>query len=422
MNDLIILGADEIATPVGKTARHGSEMREIRVIRDGAVVVRGGKIAAVGTTREIREKFDLSRFHVVNAAGKSVVPGFVDSHTHFLFGGYREDEFLMRLAGRGYLEIMEQGGGIVGTVRSTRGLSEDEMVALGKRRLDDMVQNGVTTAEGKSGYGLDLETELRMLRAYRRLDAEHPVDVVGTFLGAHAVPDEYAGRSGDYIRFMIDEVLPAVRQQKLAQFCDVFCEKGVFSVAESEQLLTAALGMGFEGKIHADEMEPLGGAELACRVGCVSADHLLSASADGIARLAKADTVATLLPATAFCLNKPYADARGMIDAGCAVALASDFNPGSCFASSIPLLLALGCIQMHMTVEEALTALTLNGAAAVSRASETGSIEVGKRADFLILRYPSYKFLVYNTASNIVERVFKNGKLLYDARTAAPAA
>ncbi|MFT9055340.1 MAG: imidazolonepropionase [Ethanoligenens sp.] len=413
MSTLVIAHAAQLATPLGKTARCGAEMRALRVIEDAAVVAQNGVITAVGPSAQILAQTDLRDAEILDASGKCVVPGFVDSHTHFLFGGYREEEFLMRLAGKGYLEILAAGGGILDTVRHTRSLDEDGMLALGKKRLDDMLSYGVTTVEGKSGYGLDRETELRTLRALKHLNQTHSVDVISTFLGAHAVPEEYAGRGMAYIDFILQNVLPSIREEQLADFCDVFCEQGVFSVEESEKLLQKAKEMGFACKIHADEMEPFGGAELAARVGCVSADHLLRASEKGISAMAEAGVVATVLPATAFCMQKPFADARAMIDAGGAVAMASDYNPGSCFCNSIPLLFALACINMHLSVEEALTSMTLNGAAALCRADSVGSIEPGKKADLVVLADPSYRFLVYRTAGNLVERVYKNGRLAF---------
>lgn len=412
MNDLMIRGAAEIATPVGKSALHGAAMGKIRVLKGASVVIRGGKIEAVGPAAEIDRAYASARLPVIDASGKSIVPGFVDSHTHFLFGGYREDEFLMRLAHKSYLEIMRAGGGIVNTVRETRRMTEDDLCRLGLERLRAMLAQGITTVEGKSGYGLDLDTELKMLRVMKRLAAAQPAALISTFLGAHAVPEEYKGRGDDYIDFLIGTVLPAVGREKLAEYCDVFCEEGVFSVAQSEKLLRAAQSLGFGCKVHADEMKPLGGAELACRLGAVSADHLLNVSEEGMRRLAGSETVATLLPATAFCLAMPYAPARRLIDMGCAVALASDYNPGSCFTNSIPLILALACIHMGMTAEEALTAMTLNGAAALGMAAQTGSVEAGKRADLLLLRFPSYRFLVYHTARDIVDTVVCGGAVV----------
>ncbi|CAM3224168.1 imidazolonepropionase [Sporolactobacillus spathodeae] len=412
MTKLMLVHAAEIATPTGKEAVSGSAMNQLQVIHDGAVVIEAGIIQAVGPTETILKNYDSSQYSVIDATNQSIVPGFVDSHTHFVFGGYRPDEFLMRLSGKSYMEIMEAGGGIENTVQATRSSSFDELYQSGFERLDEMLAFGVTTVEGKSGYGLDHDNEIKQLGVMQKLNASHPVDVVSTFLGAHAVPREFAGRNSDYIDFLISDVLPEVASQKLADYCDAFCEKGVISIDDSRRLLAKAKALGMRLKLHADEIEQLGGAELAAELGAASADHLLEASDTGIGRLAEADVVATLLPATAFCLNKPYAPARKMIDQGCAVALASDLNPGSCFTGSVPLIFSLACIYMKMSVAEALTAFTLNGAAALNRADRIGSIEVGKEADLLLLKYPSYSYLVYKTAVNCVDRVIKKGKVI----------
>lgn len=412
MTKLMLVHAAEIATPTGKEAVSGSAMNQLQVIHDGAVVIEAGIIQAVGPTETILKNYDSSQYSVIDATNQSIVPGFVDSHTHFVFGGYRPDEFLMRLSGKSYMEIMEAGGGIENTVQATRSSSFDELYQSGFERLDEMLAFGVTTVEGKSGYGLDHDNEIKQLGVMQKLNASHPVDVVSTFLGAHAVPREFAGRNSDYIDFLISDVLPEVASQKLADYCDAFCEKGVISIDDSRRLLAKAKALGMRLKLHADEIEQLGGAELAAELGAASADHLLEASDTGIGRLAEAGVVATLLPATAFCLNKPYAPARKMIDQGCAVALASDLNPGSCFTGSVPLIFSLACIYMKMSVAEALTAFTLNGAAALNRADRIGSIEVGKEADLLLLKYPSYSYLVYKTAVNCVDRVIKKGKVI----------
>ena len=287
------------------------------------------------------------------------------------------------------------------------------MMTEGAKRLQDALSMGVTTMEGKSGYGLDQETELRMLRVMRTLDQTQPVDLAVTYLGAHSIPVEYRNDPDSYITFMIRTMLPIIRKDHLAEFVDVFCEEGVFSTKQSGRLLSAAKQEGFGTKIHADEIVSTGGAELAASLSCVSADHLLMISDQGIRDLAGSQTVATLLPCTAFCLAKPYAPARKLIDAGCAVALASDYNPGSCFTNSIPLLFALAVIHMHMTLPEALCAMTINGAAAIGRAETIGSIEPGKKADLVILDPPDYEFLIYNTAKNQVREVFKNGRSVY---------
>ncbi len=349
-----------------------------------------------------------------------MLPGFVDSHTHFVFGGYRADEYGWRLEGVPYMDIMNRGGGIINSVRGTREATAAELTELGLARLDSMLSLGVTTVEGKSGYGLDAETELKQLRVMREVDARHPVDVVTTFMGAHAVPPEYKGRGMDFIDLILSEMLPAVVEENLAEFCDVFCEKNVFSVEESRKLMQKAKALGLKVKLHADEIVQLGGAELAAELGATSADHLLQASDAGVAAMAKAGVVATCLPCTAFSLREHYARARYMIDQGCAVALATDFNPGSCFTESIPLVIALATLYMNMTIEEVITALTLNGAAAVDRADTVGSLEVGKRGDVVIHEFPSYRFLPYHIAMPTAETVVKNGEVVYRKQRVAP--
>ncbi len=410
LDKLFIRNASQLITCSGFTAKKGSGMSDIGVIEDGAVAVSDGLITHVGTTSEVLSRIDPAAYSVIDAKGKALLPGFVDSHTHFVFGGYREEEFSWRLRGDSYMSIMERGGGIVNTMRATRDSSYDDLFYSASARLNDLLDMGVTTVEGKSGYGLDKDTELMQLRVMKELNDEHPADIVSTFLGAHAVPPEYKGRPDDYIDFIIREVLPAVQEEELAGFCDVFCEKGVFSIDQSKRLLETALSFGLKPKLHADEIVPLGGAELAAGLHAVSADHLLQASDYGIRQLAESDTVATLLPLTAFSLHEPYARGREMIDAGCAVALASDLNPGSCFSGSVPMLFALACIYMKLSPEEAVTAMTINGAAAVGRADTIGSIDVGKKADMILLRYPSYKFLPYHIGMNIVETIIKDGK------------
>ncbi|MDR0749598.1 MAG: imidazolonepropionase [Tannerellaceae bacterium] len=407
---LLIRNASQVVTCSGFAAKKGKAMSDIGVIEDGAVAVLNGRIIHVGTTRDILSRIYEEEYTVIDATGKALLPGFVDSHTHFVFGGYREEEFSWRLRGDSYMSIMERGGGIVNTMKATRESNYDDLWESGYVRLSDMMEMGVTTVEGKSGYGLDLETELMQLRVMKEIDEEHPVDVIATFLGAHAIPPEYKDRADDYIRYIIETVLPAVAKEELAGFCDVFCEKGVFSVKQSERLLRAAQALGMKPKLHADEIVTSGGAELAVKLNAVSADHLLRVSDEGIRQLAGSNTVATLLPLTAFSLCEPYARGREIIDAGCAVALATDLNPGSCFSCSIPMLIALACIYMKLTPEEVVTALTINGAAAVGRANTIGSIDVGKQADMILLRYPSYKFLPYHIGMNMVEITIKNGK------------
>lgn len=408
--NLIIFNA-RLVTPVGFAARRGKEMGELLVTDNATIEVTGGNITYAGPGRgEDRDGYYGHYWHY-NARGRCVLPGFVDSHTHLVFDGERAGEFNRRLQGESYMSIMQQGGGIVSTVNATRGSTYIRLRDRAGDLLKRMSQMGVTTVEAKSGYGLDKTTELLQLRVMRGLanDEHRRVDIVPTFLGAHAVPPEYRGRTDEYVDYLIGEVMPVVRERGLAEFCDVFCEEGVFSVAQSRRLLAAARDMGFRLKLHADEIVSLGGAELAAELGAVSADHLLHASDEGIRRMADAGVVATLLPLTAFALREPYARGREMIDAGCAVALATDLNPGSCFSGSIPLTFALACIYMHLSIEEAITALTLNGAAALGRADRIGSIEVGKQGDMVVLDTDDYHFLSYYIGMNCVYATIKGG-------------
>lgn len=411
---LLLRNADELVTCSGYSAKRGTEMSDLAIIRDGAVLVEDGIIRAVGETEEIASAAAGTSFESIDANGKAVLPGFVDAHTHFLFGGYREEEFYWRLSGESYLDILQRGGGILSTVRATRNSPKQKLLEAGKRRLDSMLSFGVTTVEGKSGYGLDRDTEIKQLEVMKELDRGHPVDIVRTYLGAHTVPEEYKGRTDAYVDFIIEEVLPLVSKTGLAEFCDVFCERAVFSIEQSRRVLTRAKECGLGIKMHADEIHDLGGAELAAELGAVSADHLLHTSDSGIRALAQAGTVAILLPCTAFSLKEKFARARSMIDSGIAVALSTDMNPGSCFCESIPLVTALSVMYMDMTAEEVVSAITINAAAALNRADTVGSIDAGKKADFVILEHPSYKYMPYHTGVNSVERVIKEGVVVYD--------
>ena len=413
MKKRYIRHASELVTCKGKAPKHGKEMSDIGLIYDGAVIIHDDKIIAVGTTEELDKQVNMEEYEVTDASGKTVMPGFVDSHTHFIFGGYRADEFSWRLKGDSYMSIMERGGGINATVVPTREASEEELMEAGKERLNRMLEFGVTTVEGKSGYGMDCDTELKMLRAMKKLNETHPVDIVSTFLGPHSVLPEWKGKEREFLDEQLNHVMPKVKEENLAEFADIFTEKNVFTVEDSEYYMTKAKEMGFKLKIHADEIYQLGGSELAARVGAVSADHLLKASDEGIRQMRDAGVISTILPRPAFGLKEEYAPARKMIDEGCAVALASDLNPGSCFSNSIPLMVALGCIYMNMSIEEVITALTINGAAAVDRADKVGSIEPGKAADIIFLKFPSIHFMPYHTAINLVETVIKNGDTVY---------
>lgn len=412
MRRLVITNAN-IYTPVGTAGKRGAEMGDILHIEKGGIIIEDGIIRWIGPESEMPEPEGQVRDEVyMDALGRAVLPGFVDSHTHLVFGGYRPEEFGWRLKGDTYMSIMERGGGIQSTVNATRAASAEELREKAEWYLDEMSAMGVTTVEAKSGYGLDTETEERMLRVIKGLaeDPERKVDVVSTFLGAHAVPKEYKGRTAEYVDLIIKEMLPRFRD--MAEFCDIFTEKNVFELEDSRRLLEAAREAGYKLKMHADEIVSLGGAELAADLHAVSADHLLHVSDEGIRRMAESGTVATLLPLTAFALKEEYAPARKFIDAGCAVALATDLNPGSCFSGSIPLTIALACIYMKMSVEETLTALTLNGAAAIDRADRIGSIEAGKQGDVVILHFDTLDALPYYVGMNCVDVTIKNGIIL----------
>ncbi len=436
MDFLVIENAAELVTPIGRSALFGRDMAKLHVIKDGAVLCRHDEILAVGTTSDIEKtliehmcdpwsiirsqgqfektptdyKYEDITVERIDASGKTVLPGYVDPHTHFIFGGYRQDEFQMRLQGATYMEIMEAGGGIASTNKATREATVEQLYEAGFRRLDRMLDLGITTVEGKTGYGEDTETEDKMLTVMERLDRDHPVDIVRTYMGAHSVPPAYKGRTGDYVDYLIAEGLPMAKGR--ADFCDVFTEKGVFELDDSERLLVAAREYGFKLKMHADEIVPLGGAGLAAKLRATSADHLLKASDEDLLAMRDAGVVATLLPCTAFSLREPYARGRFMIDNGLAVALGTDLNPGSCYTQSIPLMTALATIYMEMTIEETITALTLNAAAAIDRAETVGSLEPGKKADILILDCPDYRHLSYHFAMNLVETVIKNGVIV----------
>ena len=411
-SNLIITNAF-IVTPLGHEAARGAKMKELFLRKDSYIVITDGVIEEIGLTRDF--KGAPSGYEKYDAEGRVVMPGVVDSHTHLVFGGYRPDEFSWRLKGDSYMSIMERGGGIQSTVNATREESFDRLLDKSQWFVDRMVQTGVTTVEAKSGYGLDTATEVKMLDVINALAKkdDQKLRIVSTFLGAHAVPKEYKGRTDEYCDLIINEMIPAVKGK--AEFFDIFTEKNVFEIEESKKLLEAAKKAGFKLKLHADEIVQLGGSELAAEVGAVSADHLLHISDEGIRRMKEAGVVATVLPLTAFALKEPYAPARKMIDAGGAVALATDLNPGSCFSGSIPLTIALSCIYMNMSIEEVITGLTLNGAAAVDMASEIGSIEKGKRGDLAVLEFDNYHFLPYYIGMNCVRTTVYNGKIVYNA-------
>lgn len=418
---MVIQGAAELVAVVNRGQRRlsGDSLNALAIIRDAALIVQGDRIDWVGPTSELPTVPATSV--ILDATGKTVLPGFVDSHTHLLFAGTREDEFEQRLRGLSYQEIAARGGGINATVRRVRESSREQLRDLARRRLRRFLQFGVTTVEVKSGYGLTLADELKCLEAISDLNAEGPLELVPTFLGAHAVPPEYQNDRAGYLRLVRDEMLPEVARAKLAEFCDVFCETGVFSVEESDSLLRAARAAGLGLKVHADELTPLGGAELAASLGAVSADHLLCVSERGIDALAASGTVATLLPGTALFLGKPPAPARKLIERGVTVALASDCNPGTCPTENLPLIGTLACTQMGMLPAEVVAALTLNGAAALGRADRIGSLEPGKQADIIVCDVPDHRQLFYHFGVSHVSTVIKRGRVVFQAGAATPA-
>lgn len=406
-NRLVISNIGLLATPLGRTAAVGPAQGQISQRSGAYLVAEDGIITAQGNG-QVPEALLQGARHI-DAGGRLVTPGLVDAHTHLVFGGWREHELAMKRRGVPYLEILAQGGGILSTVCTTRQASEDDLVQKAGEALGEMLSLGVTTCEAKSGYGLDRQTELRQLAVIRRLGKEQPVELAATYLGAHAVPEEYKTQREDYIRLMTEEMIPLIAREGLAEFCDVFCETGVFTAAESEEILRAALAHGLKVKIHTDEIDAIGGTELAGALPAVSAEHLIAATDRGIAALAKGGTVAVLLPATSFYLGKPYARARDMIAAGVPVAVASDFNPGSCPSLNLQLAMNLACWNYHLTPEETLTAVTLNAAAAICRADRLGSLEVGKQADLVIWNAPNLDYIFYRFGQNLAKTVIKQG-------------
>ncbi len=386
----------------GKKVKIGHDMNDVGLIENAAVIVEGDTITWVGRMEDLALG-SLKEADVVDCMNNVVMPGFVDSHTHLVFGGSREAEFAMRSAGMTYQEIAERGGGILNTVRQTREATKKELKKQARQWLNNMLHHGTTTVEIKSGYGLDMDNEIKMLESIVELEKEEVISIVSTFLGAHAVPPEFEANKKEYVREINERMIPYVASHKLATFCDVFCEAGYFDVAESETILRNGKQFGLMPKIHANELSASGGAGLAAKLGAISADHLEHITDSEIQAIAGAGVVATLLPGVSFFLNHRYAPARALIDAGVPVAIATDFNPGSCMSYSMPLMMTIACTQMRMTPEEAITASTINAAAAVGLSDEVGSIEVGKKADMVVLNIPDYKFLPYHFGENHAE-------------------
>jgi len=409
--DLIVRGIEELATPFGNEAPlRGDAQGKVKIIKGAAIAVSGEKIIAVGPEEEVISsvKFD-SDTEVIDASGKAVIPGFVDPHTHLVYAGCRHEEFLLRLRGAKYEEILKKGGGILDTVKRTRDASREDLLEEARRRAWEAFYSGTTTIEIKSGYGLDRETELKILDVAKRIGEETPLDVVTTYLGAHAIPPEYRNRREEYIEFVV-EMLPVVREK--ADFVDVFCDDGAFTEDESREILKKAKELGFGLKIHADEITSSGGSRVAGELGALSADHLENIDNEGVESLKRGKVLGTLLPGTSFFLKlKKHAPARKLIDKGIPIALGTDHNPGSCPILSQAIIMSLGVFLLDMMPDEALNAVTINAAHAIGLGDKIGSLEVGKQADFLILKAHSYIHIPYEFGRNLVETVVKRGKI-----------
>ncbi len=408
--DLLVINAKELLTLAGKPEpRRGKEMSELAIVKNGAMAINNGLIVEVGETQNITSKYEA--VEVVDATDRVVMPGFVDPHTHPIFVDTRENEFAMRIQGKSYVEISLSGGGIRSTMNSTRDADEETLFQLAKKRINKLISVGTTTLEAKSGYGLTTESELKQLKVIKRLNDEMPIDIVPTFMGAHEFPPEYKDDHESYLKILEDEMLPAVAEQGIARYCDIFTELHVYNIVESRRVMKRAKELGLELKMHADEIEPIGGAELAAEMGCISADHLGAASDEGIKAMADAGVIATLLPATIFSLGmKSYARARKMIELGVPVALATDYNPGSCNADSQQIIATLGCLQMKMLPAEAIIATTINAAYAIGMGDKVGSLEKGKQANFLVMDMPSFGFLPYHFGSSNCEKIYIKGQ------------
>jgi len=409
--DLIINNAEELLT----LSPSLDETSGLGIIDHGAVGISKGRIFWVGKTEEISGKFALSRDgREIDGTGKVVMPGLIDAHTHLIFAGSRENEFEQRIQGLSYQEIAGRGGGILSTVEATRRASFDELLSLGKRRLDRMLSKGVTTVEAKSGYGLSLQDEMKILRVMKTLQESHPIDIVPTFLGAHTVPKEFREERARYVDLLTEEMIPEVAQERLAEFCDVFCEEKAFTLEESKRILETGKRYGLKPKIHADQLSSGGGAELAAEVEAYSADHLEYTSPEGIREMAEKGVTAVLLPGASFFLSmKKYPPAREMIERGVAVALATDLNPGSSMTESLPMMMTMGCTMYKLLPKEVIQATTIHAARSMGREEEIGSLEAGKQADLLVLDIPNYRYLPYHFGVDHVETVIKKGRIVY---------
>jgi imidazolonepropionase len=410
--DLIVHNIGQLILPHSSDAPlKGKEMQELTINEDAAIGIMKGRVAWLGTSSDSGSLKALER---IDAKGKVVSPGLVDPHTHLVFGGSREHELSLKQAGVPYLEILAQGGGILSTVSATKKASEEELLEKASIHLERMISYGVTTLEAKSGYGLDADTELKQLRVIQRLKEKYPVSIISTFLGAHAVPPAFKGKEDEFLEDM-SRLFNEIKESGLAEYVDIFCETGVFTIDQSREFLQKAKEKGFGLKIHADEIDPLGGTELAVSLGAASADHLVAASDEGIKKLAEGNTVAVLLPGTTFYLGKDhYARARKMIEEGAAVALATDFNPGSCVTENLQMIMSLAALKLKMSAEEIWNSVTINAAHAIGMASEAGTLKVGRSADFVIWDVPNYKYIPYHYGVNHAQCVFRSGKIIWE--------
>lgn len=413
---LLVEHAAELVTVAGPSGpRTGPAQSELAVVQDGAVAVgTDGRILAVGPTAEIRRSVEIgAQTEIVDATGRSVLPGFVDPHTHAIFAGDRAGEFEQRLAGADYLRILAAGGGILSTVRATREAPIHDLVDRAAGFLDQMLLHGTTTLEIKSGYGLSTEAEVKMLRVVQALRERVPQTLVPTLLAAHAVPDEFRGDADGYVTSICEEIIPAVAAEHLAEFCDVFCERGVFTVEQSREILRTAQRYGLAPKLHAEQKSAFGGTALGCELGAASVDHLEYATEEDIQRLARSGVVGVLLPGAAFTLRETHrAPARALIEAGVPVALSTDFNPGTCYILSPSVVVGIACLQIGLSPAEAIVAATINAAHAIGKGAEVGSLEPGKRGDLIVLDAPSYRHIPYRFGANLVRTVVKDGRMV----------
>lgn len=414
--DIVIKNISQLVTMEGPDRpRIKEEMKNIGIIENGILAVSGEEIIYVGEG-ELPRHIDIDeRTIIIDGSGKTVTPGLIDPHTHLVHGGSRENELAMKLNGMKYMDILRAGGGILSTVRATQNASFEELYKKAEKSLDTMLEFGITTVEAKSGYGLNIETELKQLRVAKELNEKHPIDVVSTFMGAHAVPIEYKSNAEEFVEIIIKDMIPRVAEEKLAEFCDVFCEEGVFTVDQTRRILNAARKHGMLPRVHADEIEPFGGAELAAELEAVSADHLVAASETGMKIMAEKGVIADLLPATSFNLaNGKFANARRMIELGVPVALSTDYNPGSSPTENIQLVMYFASLILRMTPEEVFTAVTINSACSIKRENNIGSIKKGKKADIVVFDSPNINYIIYHFGINHVDMVFKNGKIVVE--------